>query len=289
MKYSRVGLIGTGAVGRALSRALVQAGFKLTVLLDKNAGLARQIAEELRVQQSGSDISLIPPDAEFLIVSVPDAEIAKVDRSLRSVIFKLKLQACVHTSGALPGSMLESVSSAGISVGSFHPLQTFPAKGPSPTFSGIIFTLEGDFRAVELMKDLVVQLGGSPVVIASEGKATYHTAAVFASNFLPVILRESLDLLASIGIEREQARKMLTPLMRQSLENCLKLGEVAALTGPITRGDALTVQKHIETLQSRGSSTVALYRMLSIKALELALEKGLNDESFEEIKRALRI
>ena len=274
-------------MGSTLARALHGAGYEITALVDKRATTARDLAKELALERCVASFQQIGKETQLLIVAVPDSLISDVDHSIAKILPQTTLLACAHTSGALPGSVLQETAAVGIPVGSLHPLQTFPSKGKSPSLRGIYFAVEGDPPALELLDDLVVKLGGMPIHVPSDGKAVYHAAAAFASNFLPGILRSSLDLLDSIGIPPAQGRKMLAPLMRQSLENCLQLGEVEALTGPVARGDAVTVQRHLEAIGEVSPAVASLYRILSLKTLELADEKGLSDEQFTAVHGAL--
>jgi len=283
----RLALLGAGAVGRALARSLSQAGYTLTAILDRQAPSARELAREVSAGRAGSDPALLRRDTDLLIVAVPDGQIAAVDRAVARRLPELALAACLHTSGALPGSEFQRLAQAGVAVGSLHPLQTFPARGPSPALQGTYFALEGDSALVASLRAVVERLGGIPVEIRSEGKAAYHAAAVFASNFLPVLLRLALELLTEAGVAREQGSAMLAPLMRRSLENVLTLGETAALTGPVARGDAATVQRHREALNRSSPAGEALYRMLSLKALELALEQGLDSARADLVQEVL--
>jgi predicted short-subunit dehydrogenase-like oxidoreductase (DUF2520 family) len=51
------------------------------------------------------------------------------------------------------------------------------------------------------------------------------------------------------------------PLVRATVENVFELGPAAALTGPVARGDAATVERHLTALDSdERSAYVALAR-----------------------------
>ncbi|MFH1861932.1 MAG: Rossmann-like and DUF2520 domain-containing protein [bacterium] len=282
-----IGIIGAGAVGSALARSLKQAGFNLTSVIDKRAAAAKVLCEELGIQRCGTDIGQIEKGTQLVLICVPDSELSKVDAALAKHLPRLQPGMCVHTSGALPGVILETLHTLGIPTGSIHPLQTFSSVNSSPSLKGIYFALEGNEQVVELLTSLVVKLEGNPITLPQGGKALYHAAAVFASNFIPVLLREAVDLLNSAGIPLHQGREMLKPLMELSLKNCFGQGEVQALTGPVVRGDAETVQLHLDALAEQHPNKVILYRILSIKALELALEKGISAEQFENVKRVL--
>lgn len=274
-------------MGSALASALSEAGFPLMAIVDQRAAKARDLAQQVGADRAGADLGLIQEDTQILIIAVPDERIADVARALSKTLPLLRWSACAHTSGALCASELANLSASGSPVASLHPLQTFPEPGPAPSLQGVFFTLEGDPEAVEILRALVNQIGGIPIGIPSASKAVYHAAAVFASNFLPVLLQATLDLLADTNIAEDQCRRMIAPLMRQSLENCLKLGPAEALTGPLARADAATVRRHLQVLQSQHPRLAPVYRMLSLKALELATEKGLSDEELDRLQRVL--
>ena len=65
----------------------------------------------------------------------------------------------------------------------------------------------------------------------------------------------------------------------------LHRGPVAALTGPVRRGDVNTVERHLAALQ--GAPVADLYRMLGSIALEIAVEAGLEPAPAERMHRAL--
>ncbi|MET0106375.1 MAG: DUF2520 domain-containing protein [Sedimenticola sp.] len=58
------------------------------------------------------------------------------------------------------------------------------------------------------------------------------------------------------------------------MENLARSGLPNALTGPISRGDAETVRKHLQVLKEGPSETATLYAELGLETLKLAREKG---------------
>jgi predicted short-subunit dehydrogenase-like oxidoreductase (DUF2520 family) len=283
-----IGLIGAGAVGRTLAKSISHVGLRLTVIVDRHAGVARDLAQSLGIDRAGSDFNLIQDDTRLLIVAVPDDQLVVVDRIIIKLLPLTNLDGVAHVSGALAGEALTGLAAANVPVGSLHPLQTFPAKGPTPTLNDVYFAVEGDDRLVPLLMDLVKLIGGLPVRLPSQGKSVYHAAAVFAANFIPVLMREAHELMLTAGVPESLIRPMLGPLMRSSLENCLELGELKSLTGPVARGDVETIRQHLKTLQALSPGTLAIYRMLSLKALELAIESGLSDDLAEKVHVELK-
>ena len=91
--------------------------------------------------------------------------------------------------------------------------------------------------------------GGRPFALADEAKRIYHAAAVFASNYVVTSIWAATTLFQSIGIRN--AGELLGPLVRNGVENVLARGGAKAITGPVARGDAELVQRHVEALRAR--------------------------------------
>ena len=79
------------------------------------------------------------------------------------------------------------------------------------------------------------------------------------------------------------AGSLYLPLMRGTVAN-LAAGPASALTGPVRRGDAATVRRHLAVLEPVDR---ALYRALGLVALRLARETGLGGLAAAEVERAL--
>jgi predicted short-subunit dehydrogenase-like oxidoreductase (DUF2520 family) len=133
---------------------------------------------------------------------------------------------------------------------------------------------------------LAARLGAHALRIPAGEKATYHAAAVFASNFPTVLAAVAAHLLAGAGIEESEAWGAIRALMRGAVANLDDATPARALTGPIARGDADTIAKHHGALASQ-PATRALYASLSLAAVELARGGGASDEALGEIRRLL--
>ncbi len=62
---------------------------------------------------------------------------------------------------------------------------------------------------------------------------------------------------------------------------------VQALTGPIARGDAGTVRKHLEALEQEDPELAELYRLLGRRTARLAAERGLDADKLKRIRESL--
>jgi predicted short-subunit dehydrogenase-like oxidoreductase (DUF2520 family) len=63
---------------------------------------------------------------------------------------------------------------------------------------------------------------------------------------------------------------VLSPLLHAALDNALRLGD-AALTGPVSRGDAGTVAKHLERMPA---DAVPAYLALARRTADRAIASG---------------
>jgi predicted short-subunit dehydrogenase-like oxidoreductase (DUF2520 family) len=118
--------------------------------------------------------------------------------------------------------------------------------------------------------------------VADRDRVVYHAAAVFASNYVDVVVAEAVRLLGEIGWTEAESTRALLPLIEGSVANIRKRGAVKALTGPVRRGDADTVARHLAAVDRPD-----LYRMLALVALEIAQEAGLDPAAAERTRRAL--
>jgi predicted short-subunit dehydrogenase-like oxidoreductase (DUF2520 family) len=145
-----------------------------------------------------------------------------------------------------------------------------------------------------LLNRLARDLRAKPKRVDDAHRAVYHAAAVYASNYVVTLLSEAIRLLRDAGWTEKEAVQGLVPLADGAIANVRKRGPTAALTGPIRRGDAKTVTRHLVALAALDAHAgpgsprqTDLYRMLGQVALEIAKEAGLEPAAVEQTRRAL--
>ncbi|MDQ6722248.1 MAG: DUF2520 domain-containing protein [Candidatus Dormibacteraeota bacterium] len=240
--------------------------------------------------------SLESRSATVVFLTVPDRAVAGVAAKLAAGGAAIpKTVAFVHASGALELGALDALR-ARHAVGSFHPLRSFPEPGPPEAFRGIVVAVDASSAALMRNLDrLARDLGARPRRVDDRQRALYHVAAVLASNYVVALLGEAIGLLEQSGWTEKGAARGLIPLAEGALANVRKRGPAAALTGPIRRGDAVTVSRHLEALaqldakpgRRRGPPEMDVYRMLGQVALEFAQQAGLEPAAAEQTRRAL--
>jgi predicted short-subunit dehydrogenase-like oxidoreductase (DUF2520 family) len=217
--FEAIHVIGTGRAGGAIRARLLERGLHVT------------------------DGRIPEPDAELVLLCVPDAVIAEVAAAVRAGRW------LAHVSGATPLGALDPHRLRF----SVHPLQTLTRdRGPEQ--------LDGAWAAVSAESDdalararwLAETLGLRPFEVADADRTLYHAAAVIGGNFLVTLHRVATRLLDEVGAPPEA----IVPLMTRTIDNGFDL------TGPIARGDWATVEAHLAALEERAPDLVPLYRAL---------------------------
>jgi predicted short-subunit dehydrogenase-like oxidoreductase (DUF2520 family) len=218
-----------------------------------------------------------------VFLAVPDQAVDEVAAKIARLKPSRRL-AFVHVSGALGLGALDALRDH--PVGSFHPLQSFPAPRDPGAFRGITIAVDASTPALmRRLRALARGIGATPKPVEDSRRALYHAAAVFASNYVDVVLAKAVELLREAGWSEKEAVEGLVPLTEGVLANVRQRGPVSALTGPVRRGDVNTVERHLAALQ--GAPVADLYRMLGLIALEIAVEAGLEPAAARRMHRAL--
>jgi predicted short-subunit dehydrogenase-like oxidoreductase (DUF2520 family) len=118
---------------------------------------------------------------------------------------------------------------------------------------------------------LVADLNGTPEWIANEKRSLYHAALAHGANHLVTLVNEAADRLRDAGVV--QPEKVLAPLLRAALDNALRMGD-NALTGPVVRGDAGTIARHVAVLGETSPDSLAAYRALARRTADRAIAAG---------------
>jgi len=285
MKQS-IAIVGAGKVGTALAVLLQRSGYVVTGIASRSRDSAERAAQRLHPVPPASSLSSeITSGAEIVLITTRDDVIEGVCRIIAKEGGFYDGQVVLHVSGSLPSSILMAAKDQGCLIGSMHPLQSFAdVDSAMEHLKGAYFCLEGDSEAVETARRMAETLGGMTMVIRTEDKPLYHAAAVIASNFFVSIIDMSLQLYEAIGIERERGVEALAPLIEGSWANIKTLGPVKALTGPVARGDAGVVRKHVQAIGKTLPELLPVYAALIRLNVDVGLRKGtLTREAADEI------
>jgi predicted short-subunit dehydrogenase-like oxidoreductase (DUF2520 family) len=263
-----VAIIGAGKTGRALGRLALRAGYGIGSVVCRTRAHAEEAVRFIGAGRPGTE----PAGAALTLLCVPDGEIAAVARKVRMPAGAVLAHTCA-THGA---DVLRPHRPAG----AIHPLRSFadPARA-AELFPGTACAIDGDPEAVEALERFAREIGGAPLRVRTDRKALYHAGAVFASNYVVAALESALRLLEEAGVARAEALPALASLAEGTLANVRSAGIPGALTGPVERGDAETVKRHVEELSKHAPELAGAYAALARISIEVALAKGTVDRA----------
>ena len=270
-----VAIYGYGRFGSSLHSALLRAGAE--PVIGVREGATHSPAAGYATGAAGLLDSLRP--GSLVLLCVPDGAISDVARQFAQLPTAAG-HAFAHVSGAHGSVELAPLAEAGALTGVFHILRSFPCAD----LSGSYATVSGRDEVLPQLEELAGFLGLNCVRLPDESRTEYHAAAVLACNALTTLLGEAIKLLRGIGVEESDARAMLGPLVQGTLDNTLNKGPEQALTGPVVRGDAETVERHLNALSS---DTRELYVATMKATLRLAERSGRLDAEAAGVLRAL--
>lgn len=288
--FPDIAIIGPGRVGTALGVLAAGAGMNVRAVGGRNAARTRRAARRIGKSVRACSVDESAGCAGLILLTVPDDALAELAGELaRSACFR-KGAIVVHCSGALPSSVLCPLARQGCRIASVHPLQTFPTVDAAvDKLPGAYFFCEGDSKALPVLVKFISAIGGKPVRIHPRGKALYHASAVMACNHLVTLLDAARRLAGRAGVKAPIALKALAPLVRSTVENVLAMGPGEALTGPVVRGDAQTVRRHVDAIAAIDKGELTnLYRTLARATAGLASRSGrLESKGVQDVMAAI--
>ncbi|MGK5522424.1 Rossmann-like and DUF2520 domain-containing protein [Micromonospora sp. URMC 107] len=267
-----VGVVGSGRVGAVLGAALVAAGHRVVAATAGSGASRARAALLLPGVPRRSAAAVARAATDLLLVAVPDDALAGVVAALADGGALRPGQVVAHTSGAHGLAVLAPAVAAGARPLALHPAMTFTGTPDDlARLAGISYGVTAPAELRPLAARLVADLGGVPEWVGEADRPLYHAALAHGANHLVTLVNEAADRLRDAGVA--QPEKVLAPLLRAALENALRLGD-DALTGPVSRGDAGTVERHLARLAATAPESVAPYLALARRTADRAIAAG---------------
>ena len=257
-----VGVIGAGRVGAVLAAAMRSAG--------------HEVVAATRVSPLLPDTPPMPVQdvaraaTDLLLIAVPDDALGGVVARLAAARAFRQGQIVAHTSGSHGLDVLRLAAALGARPLALHPAMTFTgAARDLERLPGISYgvTAPDDLRAEATR--IVADLGGHPEWIIDGRRVMYHTSLAHGANHLVTLVNEAADRLRDAGVV--QPERVLRPLLEAALDNALRMGD-NALTGPVSRGDAGTIARHVQAL--RDTPSLPAYLALARRTADRAIASG---------------
>jgi len=240
-----VGVVGAGRLGGALAAALRAEGIPVEGPMGRGE---------------------VPAGCQAILLCVPDSETEAAAQTVAGAAPFVG-----HVSGATPLAALEPAIRRGAEGFGLHPLQTFAPAPASVELAGAGCAVAGSSpAALALARELALVLGMEPFEIDDDGRAAYHAAASMASNFLLALEAAAERVAGAAGLDEEEARALLAPLVRTTVENWIALGPELALTGPVARGDEQTVRAQRAAVEAAAPDLLPVFDSLLSETRSLA-------------------
>ena len=278
----RIGIIGAGAVGTTLARALAARGATIAAIASRTPANAEALAAQIPGSRSVAPADL-PAAADLILLAVSDAAIPQ----LAEMLPWRAGQSVTHLSGAHGADVLAAIAVHGAYPAALHPLMTFTRPARDVPVATLLQRLNGCSWALEAenpmlansLAALVAALDGSIIHLAPEQRMPYHITGVLASNYVVTLIAAAVRLWEPFATP-EAALHALLPLLRGAGENLDTTGLPTALSGPIARGDVATVAAHLAWLDAESEKTPGMsllrdaYIALAELSIPVALAKG---------------
>lgn len=224
----RIGLIGTGNVATALAREIRK--HELLTLVKLIGRDQNKLPKDLISVPFSNQFNALH-SCDMILIAVSDHSIQKVSNQL-----PLTDAVVAHTSGASSMDLLSNHKHRGV----FYPLQTFSKQQPL-TWSEIPILWEGNKKLVdEKLETLSQLLSPLAVQIDEKQRLSMHLAAVVVNNFTNHLYAEAHRFCKSKHVNFD----LLVPLIEETTRKIKQLDPRESQTGPASRGDTQTIQRH---------------------------------------------
>lgn len=242
-------IVGCGAIASSLAPALIATGH-LALLDILNSSMDSSLRA---VRRLGHGTAVASADAlrpvDVLLLGCPDRLIAPLARELSGSPVARPGTIAFHLSGVLSAAVLRPLEDVGCLTASVHPLVSVPSiDRPPRTLSGVWCGVDGNEEAIRTLDPILRSAGLMPLRIDGTKKALYHAACVVSCNYFVALQEAAIRLFEEAGIDRSTALSLLRPSLSVILENILQSGRGEALSGPVARGDVITIERHLVAL-----------------------------------------
>jgi len=280
-------ILGAGRAGRTIARLLYAHGLcAIGGIANRSMHSAVHAIAFIGAGTPAADAAAMAP-AEYWLIATADDAIAPTAAALAGCGRLRAGDRVFHLSGATASAALAPCRTAGAAVASIHPVKNFSDPQASVvSFAGTWCGCEGDVAALAGLRPAFERMGARLFDIDPRYKAIYHGGGAFACNFIPVLMELALRCEQKAGIPRAVALEMFEPIARETLDAVFRQGIAPALAGPISRGDAGTVARHLAAMGQWDPQVAAAYAVLGHVAVDIVESLGRVDASRLEATRA---
>jgi len=278
---------GTVCIGQVLNRSRASASRAADLI---GAG---QPCADLRAFCHGLLHNNLPAVQHWLLLGTPDSAVTAAAQSLQQAWractdADMPLALAFHLSGQLgPAALGDRLDWPGtVQLAAAHPVVSFAdPQRAQLQLAGSYCVLEAADAVHQRLSALFAKLG-MQTLKATQGmdRASYHSALVMVSNCQCALHDIAEDLLQQAGFDPQQSRPLLGSLSSTVAANLAADGSLAALTGPLERGDAVASDRIFQACASLSTHKQLAAMALAAVVLDMAREKGsLSEQQLQQM------
>ncbi len=280
----KIGFIGAGKVGSAMSTGLSKKGFEVVALYDVNPEAVKKLADKIKGCK-------IVETAQKVVDAADAVFITTIDSMIEPIASSVKWRAgqyAIHVSGGCTVDLLNKAKKDGAFTGVMHPGQIFfSAENGYESIVGSTFDIEAEEPSLSMLGDLANALDAYWVKVASEDKAAYHVTIEFSTLYVMLMARISTNIMAEMGISAEAASKIISVGVATIAKTIRKEGVNRPLVGPVDRCDIKTIENHIDTMKRVFPSAIPLYKEFVRQNIILAEGNTINTKDADTLKATI--
>lgn len=230
-----IAIIGAGNVGAWMAFAFHRAGHTIKQIFSLHNDAAVNLAKQYQAEPI-TDLKQLNPTCDLYVFSIKDNF---YEECLQQIPFIMNF--AVHTAGSISMNIFQQHANH---YGVLYPYQTI-SKGMNFTEVAVPLCIESNHEeSIDFLTDTARQLSDNVFYIDEQQRFTLHIAAVFASNFTNALYHIGFNILESANIDR----KIIIPLLQNTLDKVKVSDPCKTQTGPAIRHDNHTIQKQLATL-----------------------------------------
>ena len=258
MQIQAITIIGTGNVATHLGKAFLKAGIQINAIVARDQQKAIALGAVLNNAPGLLLGDLLPPSDAY-ILAVKDDAIHEVAKTIAQ-----KDRLLIHCSGASNGNILDV---KGNEFGVMWPMQTLTKNNDVALNQTLIAVSGSNDDTLMAIAALARKISERIVEVSETQRAMLHLSAVWINNYTNHMFVIAEQLLKENNLDFN----LFIPLIDEHIEKLKTMSADLLQTGPASRGDMVTLNKHRSMLKSH-PEIQQLYDVLAQSVLNHSLK-----------------
>ena len=244
----KVVIIGSGNVATVLGRKIIGSGHSILQIVSGTEAHAAVLAKSLNCVYT-SQLQAVDQEADLYIIAISDSELLKIDKKL-----SLGDKMVVHTAGSVSKQVLRHISS---NHGVLYPLQSLRKEILKIPEIPFLVDANSD-KNLKIVFDFATTISDKVVQMGDGDRQKLHAGAIIVNNFT----NHLFALTEAYCSEEKVDFRLLVPLINETASRLNYFSPSLVQTGPAIRNDLITIQNHLDLLQSH-PALLKIYELMT--------------------------